>query len=130
MITRRRTALALMVPGIAWISEKRPVPMLRWLAGALVVLVLVLRLAVRAWRTGEARISRVALSAFALVLAQIALGATTVLTGKAVLPTTAHVAGGAAILGLCWFASLRSRRLLGSPAAAAVALPLGDPALS
>jgi uncharacterized membrane protein len=33
-------ALALMVPGIAWISEKRPVPMLRWLAGALVVLVM------------------------------------------------------------------------------------------
>jgi heme a synthase len=99
-------------------------------AGALVVLVVVLRLAARAWRTGEARVRRVALSAFALVLAQIALGATTVLTGKAVLPTTAHVAGGAAILGLCWFASLRSRRLLGSPAAAAVAVPLGDPALS
>lgn len=99
-------------------------------AGALVVLVLVLRLALRAWRTGEARLARVALGAFALVLAQIALGATAVLTGKAVLPTTAHVAGGAAILGLCWFASLRSRRLLGTPAAASVAVPLGDPALS
>ncbi len=33
-------ALALMVPGIAWISQKRPLPMLRWLAAALVVLVL------------------------------------------------------------------------------------------
>ncbi len=33
-------ALALMVPGIAWISEKRSVPMLRWLAAALVVLVM------------------------------------------------------------------------------------------
>jgi len=33
-------ALALMVPGIAWIGEKRPVPLLRWLAGAVVVLVL------------------------------------------------------------------------------------------
>ena len=33
-------ALALMVPGIAWIAEKRPLPMLRWLAAALVVLVL------------------------------------------------------------------------------------------
>ena len=32
--------LALMVPGIAWIAEKRPLPMLRWLAAALVVLVL------------------------------------------------------------------------------------------
>lgn len=33
-------ALALMVPGIAWISEKRPLPMLRWLAAAIVALVL------------------------------------------------------------------------------------------
>jgi uncharacterized membrane protein len=33
-------AFALMVPGIAWVAEKRPVPMLRWLAGAVVVLVL------------------------------------------------------------------------------------------
>ena len=33
-------ALSLMVPGIAWIHEKRPLPMLRWLAAALVVLVL------------------------------------------------------------------------------------------
>jgi uncharacterized membrane protein len=31
--------LALMVPGIAWIAEKRPLPMLRWLAAALVALV-------------------------------------------------------------------------------------------
>jgi uncharacterized membrane protein len=33
-------AFALTVPGIAWVAEKRPVPMLRWLAGAMVVLVL------------------------------------------------------------------------------------------
>ena len=33
-------ALALMVPGIAWIAERRPLPMLRWLAAAIVVLVL------------------------------------------------------------------------------------------
>jgi uncharacterized membrane protein len=32
-------ALALMVPGIAWIAEQRPFPMLRWLAAAVVVLV-------------------------------------------------------------------------------------------
>lgn len=32
--------LALMVPGIAWVTEKRPLPMLRWLAGGLVILVL------------------------------------------------------------------------------------------
>lgn len=33
-------ALALMVPGIAWVAEKRPLPMLRWLAAAGVVLVI------------------------------------------------------------------------------------------
>jgi uncharacterized membrane protein len=33
-------ALSLMVPGIAWIAEKRPLPMLRWLAAAVVILVL------------------------------------------------------------------------------------------
>src|ERR1700741_1584558 len=32
--------LALMVPGIAWIAGRRPFPVLRWLAGAVVVLVL------------------------------------------------------------------------------------------
>jgi uncharacterized membrane protein len=32
-------ALALMVPGIAWIGERRPLPMLRWLAAAVTVLV-------------------------------------------------------------------------------------------
>jgi uncharacterized membrane protein len=33
-------ALALIVPGIAWVAEKRPVPFLRWLAGVVVVIVL------------------------------------------------------------------------------------------
>jgi len=33
-------ALALIVPGIAWVADKRPVPFLRWLAGAVIVVVL------------------------------------------------------------------------------------------
>ena len=33
-------ALALMVPGVAWVAGKRPLPWLRWLAGVLVVLVI------------------------------------------------------------------------------------------
>ncbi|MEJ0075640.1 MAG: DUF2339 domain-containing protein [Alphaproteobacteria bacterium] len=33
-------ALALMVPGTAWVSEKRPLPWLRWLCGILVALVM------------------------------------------------------------------------------------------
>jgi len=101
-------------------------------AGALVVLVMVARLFRRARRAGDARLVRPALLAAVLVLVQIGLGAATVLTVKAVLPTTAHVATGAAILGLCWFVTLRSHRLLrpSARAAAVSAVPLGDPALS
>jgi uncharacterized membrane protein len=33
-------ALALMVPGIAWVADKRPLPALRWLAAAIIALVL------------------------------------------------------------------------------------------
>ena len=32
--------LALMAPGVAWVAEKRPLPMLRWIAAAAAVLVL------------------------------------------------------------------------------------------
>jgi heme a synthase len=100
-------------------------------AGAVVVLALVLRLAWRAGRDGDRRLARPARLAFALVLVQIGLGAATVLSGKAVLPTTAHVATGAAILGLCWFVTLRARRHLRAPVpAATVTAALGDPAVS
>ena len=99
--------------------------------GALVVLLVLGRFAVRARREGERRVARPAAAAFALALVQIALGAATVWTGKAILPTTAHVATGAAILGLCWFATLRARRLLRARAPSpALAAALGDPALS
>jgi hypothetical protein len=54
-----------------------------------------------------------------------------VLTGKAVTPTTAHVAMGAAVLGSCWWLSLRSWRLLrGRSAAAVSAVPFGEPLAS
>jgi heme a synthase len=100
-------------------------------AGALVVFALVLRLAVRAGRTRESRFARPARLALVLVLAQVGLGAATVLSGKAVIPTTAHVATGAAILGLCWLTTLRARRhLRGAAPTPAVGVALGDPALS
>jgi heme a synthase len=60
---------------------------------------------------------------FALVLTQVTLGAVTVLSGKAVLPTTAHVAVGAAILAGTFLTALRAWRLLEpdrQPVAAAV----------
>jgi cytochrome c oxidase assembly protein subunit 15 len=74
--------------------------------GALAVLTAVTVLAVRTRRSGMAPLARLASAVVVLVLCQIALGATTVLTGKAVLPTTAHVALGAAVLGGCWLVSL------------------------
>src|SRR5262249_3146648 len=33
-------ALALMVPGVAWVSDQRPLPWLRWMCGVLVALVM------------------------------------------------------------------------------------------
>jgi len=80
--------------------------------GALGVLVAVARLFLCARRAGDPRFVRMAAALLGLVLFQIALGAATVLTTKAVTPTTLHVATGAAILGGCWLAALRSFRLL------------------
>ena len=64
--------------------------------------------ATRAWRGTPALLA-------GLLLVQLALGAATVLTGKAVLPTTAHVATGAAVLGGAWLLTLRARRCLQPP---------------
>jgi len=99
--------------------------------GALVVLALVVRLVVAARRAEDRRFRRPATMLLALVLVQIALGAATVLTGKAVTPTTTHVAIGAAVLGSCWWLALRSLRLLRRrSAAAAGAVPFREPLVS
>jgi cytochrome c oxidase assembly protein subunit 15 len=99
--------------------------------GAVLVFAVVLRLAVRAHRSRDVRFILPSRAAIVLVFAQIGLGAATVLTGKAVTPTTAHVATGAAILGLCWLTTLRARRhLRAATHEAAVGAVLGDPALS
>jgi cytochrome c oxidase assembly protein subunit 15 len=81
-------------------------------AGAVVVLFAVLRLALRCRRATEPRLVRLAAWLTVLVLLQLTLGAATILTQKAVLPTTAHVALGAAILGGAWLLTLRAYRLL------------------
>ena len=97
-------------------------------AFALVVFVAVAWMASAAFRARDTRFRGPAYLVMALVSAQIALGAAAVLTAKAVTPTTAHVATGAAILGSCWWIALRARRLLRRPApAAAPAATLGEP---
>jgi cytochrome c oxidase assembly protein subunit 15 len=61
-----------------------------------------------------------------LALQQVALGAATILSGKAVLPTTAHVATGAAILAGSFLTALRAWRRLERPEARAVPATLPD----
>lgn len=78
--------------------------------GALVVLGVVTLLFVRCLRSADRRFTRPAGAALALVVVQIGLGALTVLSSRAVVPATAHVATGAAILGTCWFLALRALR--------------------
>jgi cytochrome c oxidase assembly protein subunit 15 len=87
--------------------------------GALLVLGAAVLLARRAHRLANPLFTRPALGLLGLVVLQIALGATTVLTGKGVLPATAHVANGAAVLGASVFLGLRAfRRLHPSPVGA------------
>ena len=85
--------------------------------GALVVAAFVALCVVRAFRSGRPGVARTSLWLAALVLLQGALGAATVLTGKAVIVTTAHVATGALLLGSTiafGFASLAAERRRGN----------------
>lgn len=80
--------------------------------GALVVATLIVATAVRAARERQA-LGGTANAAFLLVLGvavQILLGAVTVMTRLAVVPATAHVTTGAAILGLSLLFTLMSHR--------------------
>jgi cytochrome c oxidase assembly protein subunit 15 len=97
--------------------------------GAVVVLALVAWTAstIRARHPGERRLHRPALLACALVVLQITLGAVTVWSGKAVLPTTLHVAVGAALLATTFLLALRAGRLIAvaQPSAAPFVAPRG-----
>lgn len=92
--------------------------------GALAVTVMVLTslVSVRTRRGDDDRLTRPARLAAALVLAQVTLGALTIWTGKAVLPTTAHVACGAAILAMTFLLALRTWRTTAARTAHASAL--------
>jgi len=81
--------------------------------GALLVLLAVAATAgtVLSRRRGERTLALPALGMSVLVLAQITLGALVVLTRKAVVPNTVHVATGAALLAASLTLALESRRL-------------------
>jgi heme A synthase len=52
---------------------------------------------------------------FLLLVAQICLGAITIWSGRSVIPTTSHVAVGAAVLATSLTLTLRAYRILGAP---------------
>lgn len=81
--------------------------------GALVVTVMVIWTAVRTFRNyaSTPALRRPMIGLLALLVLQIALGATIVLTRRAVTPTTAHVAIGAAVLATSVVLTLRAWHL-------------------
>jgi len=80
--------------------------------GALVVASFVLWVAIRALSNrGEPSLRRLAGGLLALLALQVTLGAFTIWSGRAVMPTTAHVAVGAALLATCVAFTLRASAL-------------------
>ncbi len=64
---------------------------------------------------GEPALLRPALALLVLLAVQISLGALTIWSWRAVIPTTAHVAGGAAVLAASLVLTLRARWLVRPP---------------
>jgi heme a synthase len=81
--------------------------------GAVVVTAMVLWTVARALRQygDEPLLRRPALGLLVLLATQIGLGAATILSRRAVIPTTSHVAVGAAVLATCLALTLRAWRL-------------------
>lgn len=85
--------------------------------GAIVVTAMVLWTVARVIRTHRdvAPLRRPALGLFLLLVMQICLGALTIWSGRSVLPTTSHVAIGAAVLATSLTLTLRAYHILGVP---------------
>jgi heme a synthase len=82
--------------------------------GAVVVAAMVLWTVARVLRShGEVRALRRPALGLLLLIAQICLGAVTIWSGRAVLPTTSHVAVGAAVLAASLTLTLRAGKMLG-----------------
>jgi cytochrome c oxidase assembly protein subunit 15 len=100
--------------------------------GALVVALAVLATAMTVLRhhRDDPALRRPAHLACALVVLQIALGAFTIWSRRAVLPTTMHLSVGAALLATCLVLALRTRRRIAMRAAAVSAVGLRGGALA
>ncbi|HYB92108.1 MAG TPA: COX15/CtaA family protein [Candidatus Binataceae bacterium] len=83
--------------------------------GALAVAAMVIWTAVRVLREhrDEPALRRTALILLVMLAAQVCLGALTIWTGRAVIPTTAHVAIGAAVLATSLALTLRAYHIYG-----------------
>jgi cytochrome c oxidase assembly protein subunit 15 len=79
---------------------------------------------------GEAALRRPAVLAVGLVTLQIALGALTIWSRRAVIPTTAHQSVGAAVLAACLVLAIRTWRWRCRPVDAPAALPVRGSALA
>lgn len=98
--------------------------------GAIVVTVIVLWTVARVLGEyrGESWLRRPALGLIVLLAIQIGLGAITIWSARAVIPTTAHVAIGAAMLATSLTLALRAFRLLhGAPVSSPVISQIGGP---
>jgi len=84
-------------------------------AGALLVALSVVATAAVVGRShrGDSRLRRPAILAVTLLVLQITLGGVTILSRRAVLPTTFHLAVGAALLATSLTLTLRASRLIG-----------------
>jgi cytochrome c oxidase assembly protein subunit 15 len=99
--------------------------------GAVVVTFFVLWTAIRVFRKhrGEPQLWHPALLILILLATQITLGALTIWSGRAVIPTTAHVAIGAAVLATSLTLAIRAHSIGGlasASEAARVRTPIGD----
>ena len=92
--------------------------------GAVVIMAMVGWVGARVIRAHgrDSRLLRPAIALVWLVVLQVSLGALTIWTRKAVVPTSAHVMVGAAILATSVMLALRAHRLLDEPATAEGAL--------
>jgi len=97
--------------------------------GAVIVALFVIWTVVRVMRfyRDETRMVRSALALIALLILQVTLGAITIWSGRAVLPTTAHVAVGAAVLATSLVLTIRAYAMGGLAAAAEAAKLAGEP---
>jgi cytochrome c oxidase assembly protein subunit 15 len=93
--------------------------------GAVVVAAMVMWTVARVLRAHRENpaLRRSALGLFLLLVAQVCLGALTIWSGRSVLPTTSHVAIGAAVLATSLTLTLRARKIFGTARRVGVLAP-------